>query len=97
MKKQITLLCSAALLLSCTAAVLPQQFTASDYALTVSAAEADYDWAGFLKKDASWFGSGEAIKIAAAKLPAFKASPAFKEFVNAKKAAAKKAPAKKKK
>ena len=41
--------------------------------------------------------TGEAIKIAAAKLPAFKASPAFKEFVNAKKAAAKKAPAKKKK
>ena len=42
--------------------------------------------------------TGEAIKIAAAKLPAFKASPAFKEFINsAKKAAAKKAPAKKKK
>ncbi|MBR1886450.1 MAG: HU family DNA-binding protein [Schwartzia sp.] len=43
--------------------------------------------------------TGEEIKIAAAKLPTFKASPAFKEFVNAKKAAAapKKAPAKKKK
>ena len=41
--------------------------------------------------------TGAAIKIAAAKLPTFKASPAFKEFVNAKKAAAKKAPAKKKK
>ena len=42
--------------------------------------------------------TGEEIKIAAAKLPTFKASPAFKEFVNnAKKTAAKKAPAKKKK
>ena len=42
--------------------------------------------------------TGEEIKIAAAKLPAFKASPAFKEFVNsAKKAAPAKKAAKKKK
>jgi nucleoid DNA-binding protein len=43
--------------------------------------------------------TGAPIKIAAAKLPTFKASPAFKEFVNnIKKAiAAKKAAAKKKK
>ena len=40
--------------------------------------------------------TGAAIKIAAAKLPAFKARPAFKEFVNGvKKAAAKKAAKKK--
>ncbi len=43
--------------------------------------------------------TGEAIKIAAAKLPTFKASPAFKEFINniKKTVAAKKAAAKKKK
>ena len=43
--------------------------------------------------------TGEEIKIAAAKLPTFKASPAFKEFINSGKKAAptKKAPAKKKK
>ena len=41
--------------------------------------------------------TGEEIKIAAAKLPAFKASPAFKEFVNSAKKAGAKKPAKKKK
>ena len=42
--------------------------------------------------------TGEAIKIAAAKLPTFKASPAFKEFINSvKKAVAAKKAAKKKK
>ena len=42
--------------------------------------------------------TGEAIKIAAAKLPTFKASPAFKEFINnVKKAVAAKKAAKKKK
>ncbi len=33
-------------------------------AVTVSAAEADYDWGGFLKKSNDWFGTSEAIKIA---------------------------------
>ena len=64
MKKKIAILCSAVCLLSCTAAVLPQGFLQQGYSLTVSAAEEDYDWAGFLKKDASWFGSGEAVNIA---------------------------------
>ena len=64
MKKKIAVLCSAVCLLSCTAAVLPQGFLQQGYSLTVSAAEEDYDWAGFLKKDASWFGSSEAVNIA---------------------------------
>ena len=41
--------------------------------------------------------TGEAIKIAAAKLPTFKASPAFKEYINAAPKAAKKPAPKKKK
>ena len=64
MKKKIAILCSAVCLLSCTAAVLPQGFLQQGYSLTVTAAEEDYDWAGFLKKDASWFGSSEAVNIA---------------------------------
>lgn len=64
MKKKIAILCSAVCLLSCTAAVLPQGILQQGCSLTVSAAEEDYDWSGFLKKDASWFGSGEAVNIA---------------------------------
>ena len=41
--------------------------------------------------------TGEAIKIAAAKLPTFKASPAFKEYVNAAPKTPKKPAPKKKK
>ena len=41
--------------------------------------------------------TGAEIKIPAAKLPTFKASPAFKDFVNSKKAAPAKKAAKKKK
>lgn len=64
MKKKIAILCSAVCLLSCTAAVLPQGILQQGCSLTVSAAEEDYDWSGFLKKDASWFCSGEAVNIA---------------------------------
>ncbi len=43
---------------------MPQGFLQQGCCLTVTAAEEDYDWAGFLKKDASWFGSSEAVNIA---------------------------------
>ncbi len=43
---------------------MPQGFLQQGCSLTVTAAEEDYDWAGFLKKDASWFGSSEAVNIA---------------------------------
>ena len=66
MKKhhKIAALMSGILLLNCTASVLPQRFLPAETAFTVSAAEADYDWSGFLKKSADWFGTSEAIKIA---------------------------------
>lgn len=62
--KWIAGVCTTVLLLGGTAAFLPQNFAAPAYSLTASAAEEDYDWAGFLKKDASWFGSSEAVNIA---------------------------------
>ena len=55
---------SSVLLLTCTAAVLPQNILPAETAITASAAEADYDWSGFLKNSADWFGTSEAIKIA---------------------------------
>ena len=54
---------SALMLLTCTAGMMPARSTAPAV-LTASAAEADYDWNGFLKKSADWFGSSEAVKIA---------------------------------
>ena len=62
-QKMIAGLCASLMLLGGTAS-LPQICMQPDYAVTVSAAEEDYDWAGFLKKDASWFGTGEAVTIA---------------------------------
>lgn len=62
-QKMIAGLCASLVLLG-SAAALPQTAVQPDYAVTVSAAEADYDWSGFLKKDASWFAGSEAIKIA---------------------------------
>lgn len=64
LKKQCAAVLSGILLMTCTASVLPQYFAAPELALTVSAAEADYDWSALLKNDASWFGGSEAIKIA---------------------------------
>lgn len=52
------------ILLGCTAAILPQQRMWTLPAITVSAAEEDYDWSGMLKKSADWFGTSEAVKIA---------------------------------
>ena len=64
MKRQAAGLCCAALLLSCTASAFPMNGADSAYGITAWAAEEDYDWAGFLNKDASWFGSSEAVNIA---------------------------------
>lgn len=63
-KKWIAGLCSAMLLMSSAAAIMPEYFIAPDYAATVYAAEEDYPWATYLKNDASWFASSEALKIA---------------------------------
>ena len=67
MRKQIShrgaIAVSALMLLTCTAGMMPARSTAPAV-LTASAAEADYDWNGFLKKSADWFGSSEAVKIA---------------------------------
>ncbi|MBR5372590.1 MAG: pectate lyase [Oscillospiraceae bacterium] len=60
-KGKFTALALCALMLS---AGVPQIIPAQDSAYTVSAAEADYDWGGMLKKSADWFGSSEALKIA---------------------------------
>ena len=60
-KGKITALALCALML---AAGVPQLPAEQDTAVTVFAAEADYDWGGLLKKSADWFGSGEALKIA---------------------------------
>lgn len=62
-KKWIAGLCSAMMLIS-SAAILPDGFTAPANRITVSAAEEDYPWSTYLKKDASWFAGSEAIKIA---------------------------------
>ncbi len=63
-KKMLAAAMSAAMMLSCTAALLPAGGMTERAVLTASAAEADYDWSGFLKKDAGWFGTSEAVKIA---------------------------------
>lgn len=60
-KGKITALALCALMLS---AGVPQLPAGQETAYTVSAAEADYDWGGLLKKSADWFGSSEALKIA---------------------------------
>ena len=54
----------SAVMLTASGALLPQSCVQPEYALTAFAAEEDYDWAGFLKKDQSWFASGEAVSIA---------------------------------
>lgn len=43
---------------------MPQNLKNENYLAAVSAAEEDYPWSTYLKKDASWFGGSEAIKIA---------------------------------
>ena len=48
-QKMIAGLCASLVLLG-SAAALPQTAVQPDYAVTVSAAEADYDWSGFLKR-----------------------------------------------
>lgn len=60
-KGKFTALALCALMLS---AGVPQLPSATETAVTVFAAEADYDWGSLLKKSADWFGSGEALKIA---------------------------------
>ena len=62
-RKMQAVLLSALVLLGSGAVVQPENIL-SGTEITVSAAEADYDWSGFLKKAADWFGSAEAIKIA---------------------------------
>ena len=54
---------SAALLFAGIAGSLPQN--AAFPAITAEAAADDYPWSDYLKKDASWFGSGEALSVAA--------------------------------
>ncbi len=63
-KRYTAMLMSAALLLAGTAAAVPQGAALSGTMLTAYAAEEDYPWSTYLKKDASWFGSSEAITVA---------------------------------
>ena len=62
-RKHTAMLMSAVLLMAGTA-VLPQSTAVNSVSLTAYAAEADYPWSTYLKKDASWFGSSEAITVA---------------------------------
>lgn len=62
-KRNAAFILSAAVLLTCSAGMLPQGI-AAPAAFTVTAAAEDYPWATYLKKDASWFGSSEALSVA---------------------------------
>ena len=62
-RKGTAALLSAAVLLS-SAGMLPQTAFQAGQILTATAAAEDYPWATYLKNDASWFGSSEAISVA---------------------------------
>lgn len=65
MKKSMALVFTTAIAMTGIAVQLPESINNEQSVIfNVYAAEADYPWSTYLKKDASWFGTSEAIEVA---------------------------------